>query len=193
MDLANLQSLKGGVAFLSCSQDQLLRPVYFPGSLCRLWGYVKLSISADGEELFPSYIFKYKHPVLAIEIIPDELSQLCSYAGSRKWSYFITYKSQPALWTYLTSAAFQILPETRKYSSDHTAYVSFSMEDCTVEFFLWLFSVPLKSLFMSDTPTKNRGTKVNVVSSLPAGLRWGRSTVQHRSLQTALLWTAGLL
>lgn len=107
--------------------------------------------------------------------------------------YFITYKSQPALWSYLTSAAFQISPRNRKYLPDLAAYVSFSMEDCTVEFFLWLFSVLLRPFFMSDSPTKKRITKVNVVSTVPAGLRPGRSVVQHRSLQNALLWTVCLL
>ena len=37
-DLANLLRLQGGLASLSCSQDQLMRPAYFPGSVCRLLG-----------------------------------------------------------------------------------------------------------------------------------------------------------
>lgn len=117
--------------------------------------------------------------VLAIKIIPDELSQFCSYAGNRKW--YISSLTSPsqhseAASAYLTSAAFQISPRNRKYFPDLAAYVSFSTEDCTVEFFLWLFSVPLRPLFMSDMPTKKRITKVNVMSSLPAGLRPGSST-----------------
>lgn len=180
MGFSKPAKFKRGSSFSKLQPGPALEACLFPWVCSQVIGLCKAFHFCKWIRAFPFLLFLSANTsVLAIKIFPDELSQFCSYAGNRKW--YISSLTSPsqhseAASAYLTSAAFQISPRNRKYFPDLAAYVSFSTEDCTVDFFLWLFSVPLRPLFMSDMPTKKRITKVNVMSSLPAGLRPGSST-----------------